>query len=327
MSSTVTNRFSEWLVSRQGKCVVAGPCSVETEQQIMDAGLELAKYDVNLLRGGIWKPRTHPGSFEGVGEKGLKWLKSAGDVAGLPVGTEVACAAHVERCLQSDIDVLWLGARTTTSPIAVQEIADSLLGVDIPVMLKNPMNPDIELWIGAIERLLKAGVKRVVAVHRGFSTHTKYKYRNRPLWRIPLELRRRLPGIPILCDPSHISGTRKYIASIAQDALEIGLDGLMIESHCHPEAALSDAEQQLPPMECGRLLQQLKHSSRMKVPDPGQELSNLWREIDDVDEDLSMLFSQRLSILRKVERIRQKQNEFAGNGCLCNSVPGAWEHN
>jgi chorismate mutase len=307
-SSRGTDKFSDWFASRTEKCLVAGPCSVETETQILHTAIELAKYDVTLLRGGIWKPRTRPGTFEGVGGKGLKWLKAAGEAAGLPVATEVACAAHVELCLKSDIDVLWIGARTTTSPITVQEIASSLTGVDVPVMIKNPINPDIELWIGAIERVLNAGVKRVIAVHRGFCTHTRQKYRNQPLWSIPRELRQRLPDVPLLCDPSHICGTRKYIAQVAQDALEIGFDGLMIESHWHPETALSDAQQQLTPVQFGSLMEELVHRSEARVLNGDQELRHLWGEIEEIDQDLSVLLGRRLSVLDEVEKYRQEQN-------------------
>jgi chorismate mutase len=308
MSSTASDKFSEWLVSRAGKCLVAGPCSVETEDQILCTSMELAGHDVTMLRGGIWKPRTRPGTFEGVGAGGLKWLKKAGEAAGLPVATEVGCAAHVEQCLRAGIDVLWIGARTTTSPITVQEIANSLNGVDIPVMIKNPINPDLELWIGAIERVLSAGVERVVAVHRGFSTHTRQKYRNQPLWNIPCELRQRLPAIPLLCDPSHICGTRKYIASVAQDAFELGFDGLMIESHWQPETALSDAEQQLTPAQVGRLMEELAHSPGTGMANGDRQLSYLRREIEEIDQDLSVLLRRRLSVLEEMEKRRLDQN-------------------
>ncbi len=307
-SSKGNDKFSEWFTSRTGKCLIAGPCSVETEEQVLRTAVELAKYGATLLRGGIWKPRTRPGMFEGVGAKGLSWLKAAGDAAGLPVATEVACAAHVEQCLRADIDVVWIGARTTPSPITVQEIADSLTGVDIPVLIKNPVNPDLELWIGAIERLFNAGVKRVVAVHRGFSTHTKQKYRNQPLWSIPLELRRRLPDIPLLCDPSHICGSRKYIAAVAQDALDSGFEGLMIESHWCPEEALSDAKQQLTPAQFGSLMEQLMPASETAMGDSDRKLRNLRREIDEIDEDLSVLLAKRLAVFREAESYTPEQN-------------------
>jgi chorismate mutase len=282
---------------------------VETEEQVVHTAVALARHEVTLIRGGIWKPRTRPGSFEGVGPKGLEWLKAAGEATGLPVATEVATAAHVEECLKADIDVLWIGARTTTNPIMMQKIAESLAGVDIPVMVKNPINPDLELWIGGFERLFQSGVKRVVAVHRGFSTHTRRKYRNQPLWGIPLELRRRLPHIPLLCDPSHICGNRRYIASIAQDAMDSGFDGLMIESHWSPETALSDAEQQLTPLQYGRLIRELVKNST-QVEHSELELRNLQREIEEIDEDLSVLFAKRVLVGRALERYRNKKNSL-----------------
>jgi chorismate mutase len=308
MLPTEIDKFSNWLTQRKGTCLVAGPCSVESEEQILGTAKELVQCDVTLLRGGIWKPRTRPGSFEGIGEKGLSWLKAAGRATGLPVATEVAIPAHVEQCLKEKIDVLWIGARTTTSPIAVQAIADSLAGIDIPVMIKNPMNPDLGLWIGAIERVRRAGIKRIVAVHRGFSTHIKHKYRNQPLWNIPLELRRRMPEIPILCDPSHICGTQQYIASVAQTALEVGLDGLMIESHWRPEAALSDPGQQLSPAQLAKLLGQIACHVHSGVISGNREITNLWREIGEIDQDLNALLGRRVSVLRQMKACRTEEN-------------------
>src|ERR1039458_2651305 len=202
------HRLSQWNIPAGRKFLVAGPCSVESEEQMMRTAMQLSEHDVTVMRGGIWKPRTRPGSFEGVGAKGLPWLKQAGNAAGLRVATEAAKPTHVEECLKAGVDVLWIGARTTTNPFAVQEIADALRGVDIPVMIKNPMNPDLELWIGAIERISKAGITKIMAVHRGFSTYGERLYRNRPIWRIPIELRRRLPHLPLIGDPSHICGKR-----------------------------------------------------------------------------------------------------------------------
>jgi len=304
------DKFSRWLIHRTGTCLVAGPCSVESQEQILRTAMELAASDVTLLRGGVWKPRTRPGSFEGVGSKGLNWLKAAGDAVGLPVATEVATPAHVEQCLKSKIDVLWIGARTTTSPIAVQAIADSLAGVDAPILIKNPMNPDIDLWIGAIERLLRVGAKRVVAVHRGFSTHIAHQYRNQPLWNIPLELRRRMPEIPILCDPSHICGTQEYIAAVAQEALEMGLDGLMIESHCNPESALSDPGQQLSPAQLANLVKGVIRNVVRGEVDANRELRDLRREIIEIDLDLNALIEKKISILKKVEAFTTEQDEI-----------------
>ena len=197
----IIDRLSEWNMAAGKKFLIAGPCSVESEEQILRTAMQLSAYEVTLMRGGVWKPRTRPGLFEGVGVKGLMWLKQAGNAAGLPVATEAAKPAHVEECLKAGVDVLWIGARTTTNPFAVQELADALRGVDIPVMIKNPMNPDIELWIGAIERINKAGITKIMAIHRGFSTYRQTLYRNQPIWRIPIELHRRLPDLPLLCDP------------------------------------------------------------------------------------------------------------------------------
>ncbi len=297
------DKFSLWLESRKERCLVAGPCSVESPEQILGTALELSQLDVTLLRGGIWKPRTRPGTFEGVGAAGLLWLKEAGNAVGLPVATEVARASHVELCLRAGIDALWIGARTTTSPIAVQEIADALAGVDIPVLVKNPMNPDLDLWLGAIERIHRAGVRRIVAVHRGFSTHICQRYRNAPLWSIPQELRSRLPELPILCDPSHIGGSQSYVASLAREALHCGFDGWMIESHWRPAEALSDASQQLTPAQLCRLLAMLREEARTCAAGP--QIASLALRLREVEEDLRSLQAKRQELF--VELARQNQ--------------------
>ena len=209
--------------------VIAGPCSAETEEQVMDTAKQLAKNGIKIYRAGIWKPRTKPGGFEGVGEIGLPWLQKVKEETGMYVSTEVATAKHVEAALKAGIDILWVGARTSANPFAVQEIADSLKGVDIPVLIKNPVNPDLDLWIGAIERIYNAGIRKLGAIHRGFSSYDKKIYRNLPQWHIPIELHRRLPNIPIICDPSHIGGRRELIASISQQAMDLSFDGLIIE--------------------------------------------------------------------------------------------------
>src|SRR5436190_3955042 len=229
--------------------IISGPCGVESEEQIHDTANALSKYNVHLLRGGIWKPRTRPDSFQGIGTEGLQWLKHAGTENNLPVTVEVASPKHVEEALLAGIDVLWMGARTTVNPFLVQEIADALKGVDVPILVKNPINPELELWIGAIERIYKTGIRRIAAVHRGFSTFEKTKYRNVPNWQIPIELKRRFPGLPLICDPSHICGQVEMIQSVSQTALDLNYNGLMIESHIAPEQALSDAQQQLTPAE------------------------------------------------------------------------------
>ena len=227
--------------------VMAGPCSAETEEQVITTAQQLSKIGVKIFRAGIWKPRTKPGSFEGIGEEGLPWMQRVQKECGMLVATEVANKAHVEAALKAGIDILWIGARTSANPFAMQEIADSLKGVDIPVLVKNPVNPDLELWIGALERLNNAGIKRLGAIHRGFSTYDKRIYRNLPMWHIAIELHRRIPNLPMICDPSHIGGKRELIAPLCQQAMDLGFDGLIIESHCKPDEAWSDASQQVTP--------------------------------------------------------------------------------
>ncbi|MDR1524049.1 MAG: 3-deoxy-7-phosphoheptulonate synthase, partial [Tannerella sp.] len=227
--------------------VIAGPCSAETEEQVLSAAKALAAKEIKIFRAGIWKPRTKPGGFEGVGSAGLPWLKRVKEETGMYVSTEVATRDHVFEALKAGIDVLWIGARTSANPFAVQEIADALQGVDVPVLIKNPINPDIELWIGAIERIYGAGLRRIGVIHRGFSSYDKKIYRNLPLWHIPIELRRRYPSLPIICDPSHIGGKRELVAPLCQQAMDLNFDGLIIESHCNPDEAWSDASQQITP--------------------------------------------------------------------------------
>ena len=234
-------------VEEKRPIVIAGPCSAESEEQTLNTAKQLAAKGIKIFRAGIWKPRTKPGGFEGVGEKGLAWLQRVKEETDMYVATEVATAKHVEEVLKYDIDLLWIGARTSANPFAVQEIADSLRGVDIPVLVKNPVNPDLELWIGALERLNNAGVKQLGVIHRGFSSYDKKIYRNIPQWHIPIELRRRLPNLPIICDPSHIGGKRELIAPLCQQAMDLNFDGLMVESHENPDCAWSDAMQQVTP--------------------------------------------------------------------------------
>jgi chorismate mutase len=304
----VVDRLCEWPVPLKDKFLVAGPCSVESKEQVLQTALHLAAYDVTLLRGGIWKPRTHPGSFEGIGVEGLAWLKNAGVAAGIPVATETATAYHVEECLKVGIDVLWIGARTTTNPFAVQEIADALTGVDIPVMIKNPMNADLELWIGAIERISKAGITKIMAVHRGFSTYRQSLYRNPPLWRIPIELRRRMPHLPLICDPSHICGTRKRIMSVAQEALDFLFDGLMVEVHCAPAKALSDAAQQLTPTQYGKLLSRLRYPTAADTTRLSAGVRVLRKEIDAIDDDLIALLARRMECVKQIGSWKRNHN-------------------
>ncbi len=291
----------------QGKIVIAGPCSVESEQQVMETALKLGKLGVSALRGGIWKPRTRPGSFQGVGEIGLPWLKAAGRAAKLPVACEVAYPAHVDACLTHGIDILWIGARTTVNPFSVQALADRLRGVDLPVMVKNPVNPDLELWLGAIERLHRAGVTKIIAVHRGFSTARQTIYRNEPIWRIPLELRRRMPHVPLICDPSHMGGTRELLKPISQEALDLLYDGLMIEVHPRPEKAQSDASQQITPKRLRSLLAGLiLKKENTLVRDYISHIAALRKEVDGLDHQLLDCLGQRMEIVRQMSHCKEK---------------------
>jgi len=240
--------ISHWLPKIDNPLLISGPCSLESEEQALSTARELAKDKrVFIYRGGIWKPRTRPGMFEGVGSIGLEWLKLVKQETGLLTGTEVANAQHVEECLKAGVDVMWIGARSTASPFVVQEIADVLKGTDQIIMVKNPVNPDVQLWVGALERLNQAGLKNLVAIHRGFTPFSDTKYRNYPNWKTVIELKRILPNMPIICDPSHIAGKREYLFEISQKAFDIGMDGLMIESHIDPSCALSDKDQQVTP--------------------------------------------------------------------------------
>ena len=261
--------------------LISGPCSAETEEQVLETCTQIAHLGVHMLRAGIWKPRTRPGSFEGLGAVALPWLKKASELTGLPTCCEVATGQHVETALKHGVNALWIGARTTVNPFAVQEIADALKGVDVPMMIKNPVNPDLELWIGAIERISHAGIEKIAAIHRGFSVYNSPKYRNQPQWEIPIELRCRIPNLEIICDPSHISGTKTWLYELAQQALDLNFDGLMLESHITPDTAWSDALQQVTPEGLQNILQQLK--PRQLDTDNSDYLNkiNQFREIID----------------------------------------------
>jgi chorismate mutase len=290
--------------------IISGPCGVESEEQIHSTAAVLSKHNIHVLRGGIWKLRTRPDSFQGIGLKGLKWLKEAGRKNNLPVMVEVASPNHVEESLKAGIDVLWIGARTTVNPFLVQEISDALKGVDVPVLIKNPINPELELWIGAIERIFKAGITRIGAIHRGFSAFEKTKYRNVPTWQLPIELRRRFPNLPLICDPSHICGNRELIPSVAQTALDLNFDGLMIESHINPAAALSDVQQQLTPEALGELLKSLI-IRKPSIDDVIFQnlLEELRARIDRIDDDIINLLSERMSVAREIGEYK-KENDI-----------------
>lgn len=304
----ITDKF-DWL-SKKAPIIISGPCSVESEEQVLQTAQEISKIKkVSILRGGIWKPRTRPNAFEGVGEGGLKWLKRAGESVGLPVATEVANADHVEACLKNGIDMLWIGARTTVNPFSVQEIADALKGIDIPVFVKNPITPDINLWVGALERINAAGVRKLAAIHRGFSSFDKTSYRNAPMWEIPIELKLMCPEIPMFCDPSHIAGDRELLPYVAQKALDLDMEGLMIESHINPSVAKSDAKQQVKPAELDRLIKNLiireKHSKSEEFINKLEQLRSV---IDELDEELINKFSSRMSIIEKIGEYKHENN-------------------
>ena len=293
--------FSDWGIPFENVMFIAGPCSAESEEQLLQTALGLKGSAVNLFRAGIWKPRTRPGSFEGVGREGLKWLKNAGEAINVPVTTEVATPEHVEDCLKAGIDVLWIGARTTTNPFAVQAVADALKGVDIPVLVKNPINPDMELWGGALERLNRVGIKRLGAIHRGFSTYEKSEFRNQPIWRIPLEMKHRNPQLPMFCDPSHICGNRELLFNVSQNAMDLLFNGLMLEVHVDPASALSDSQQQLTPEGYTQLLSKLKVKKiSTESEDFKKQIKTLRQEIDTLDHQLLELLAKRMSNAREI---------------------------
>jgi chorismate mutase len=285
--------------------IIAGPCSAETEEQVITTATQLANKGVKIFRAGIWKPRTKPGGFEGIGVQGLPWMQRVKEETGMYITTEVATAKHVEAALKAGMDILWIGARTSANPFAVQEIADSLKGVDIPVLVKNPVNPDLELWIGALERINNAGIKRLGAIHRGFSSFDKKIYRNLPQWNIPIELRRRIPNLPILCDPSHIGGKRELVAPLCQQAMDLGLDGLIVESHCNPDCAWSDASQQITPDVLDYILNLLVIRKKTQST---ENLKELRAQIDECDNDLISMLSKRMRICREIGTFKKEHD-------------------
>jgi chorismate mutase len=291
----------------QRPILISGPCSAETEDQVLQSCSGAAKQGASILRAGIWKPRTRPDSFEGVGDIGLPWIKAAGTKTNLPVAIEVANTKHVDLALKAGIDIFWVGARTSVNPFTVQEIAEALRGVDIPVLIKNPVNPDLELWIGAIERFYKVGINKIAAIHRGFSVYKPKPYRNLPMWEIPIELRRRIPNLEIICDPSHICGKRSLLQDISQKALDLEFDGLMIECHIDPEHALSDAAQQLTPNDLGSMLNNLIR--RKPVGDNPSFLANLEAlrlDIDNIDSEVIELIAKRMEVVNEIGKYKKE---------------------
>ena len=285
--------------------VIAGPCSAETEEQVMETAKDLARNGVRIFRAGIWKPRTKPGGFEGVGSVGLTWLQEVKKETGMLVATEVANKQHVEEALNAGVDVLWIGARTSANPFAMQEIADSLVGADVPVLVKNPVNPDLELWIGAMQRIYNAGIRQIGVIHRGFSAYGKHLYRNMPQWHIPIELRRRMPELTLICDPSHIGGKRELVAPLSQQAMDMGFDGLIVESHCDPDRAWSDKSQQVTPEVLNFILNMLVVRDTTQTT---ESLTLLRQQIDQIDNDLLEALSKRMRISREIGQYKKEHS-------------------
>ncbi len=302
--------LQKWIPNLKKPLVIAGPCSAETREQMLQAAKELVQIeDVRIFRAGIWKPRTRPNSFEGVGEDGLKWLKEVKEETGLLTSTEVANTQHVELALKYGVDILWIGARTSVNPFSVQEIADAIKGTDIPVMVKNPINADLALWRGAIERIQGAGITKLAAIHRGFSTFEKSKYRNNPLWRIPMELKRIMPDLPIICDPSHISGDRSLVPYICQKAMDIDMDGVMVESHPTPDQAWSDAAQQITPATLAEIVKNLNVRTEFTTDrNFSAELEDLRKDIDRIDHEILEALSMRSNIVERIAHAKHKNN-------------------
>ncbi|VGO14400.1 Phospho-2-dehydro-3-deoxyheptonate aldolase [Pontiella desulfatans] len=301
--------IKQWGFPLDNIFLAAGPCSAESEQQVLETAHALTEKGVGFFRAGIWKPRTRPGSFEGVGLKGLAWMDRARSETGLKIGTEVAEPSHVEACLEYGLDVLWVGARTTTNPFSVQAIADALRGTDVPVFVKNPMSADTGLWVGAIERLANAGLTKLGAIHRGVSSALEMRYRNAPAWKMPIELMRLMPEVPIICDPSHICGKASLIATIAQEAMDLLFDGLMVEVHPDPPSALSDAAQQLTPAQFVSMVADLElpHEQSNSATFLNR-MSELREDVDELDSNILELLGKRMDIVREMGRLKTEQN-------------------
>ena len=286
--------------------IIAGPCSAESESQVLQIAGELKANGINVFRAGIWKPRTKPGGFEGVGSIGLDWLRKVKQQYGMYVSTEVANKNHVIEAVSSGVDILWIGARTCANPFAMQEIADTLemLSIDIPVLIKNPVNPDLELWIGGIQRIYNAGIRRIGAIHRGFSVYGKHIYRNQPQWHLPIELHRRFPDLSIIHDPSHVGGKREFVSTLSQQALDLGFDGLMVETHDNPDCALSDKDQQITPQALFEILSKLVYRKKDQT---NEILNQLRQQIDEYDYELIELLAKRMSVCRKIGEYKKEK--------------------
>lgn len=312
--------LNTWITNGNEPLLIAGPCGAETRAQVLETAKGIFELNadflktnnsnkISLFRAGVWKPRTRPNSFEGIGEEALKWLQEVKQQYGLKTTVEIANAQHAELALKYGVDVLWIGARTTVNPFSVQEIADFLKGMDVPVLIKNPVHADLQLWLGAIERISLAGITKLAAVHRGFHSPSKTKYRNKPMWEIAIELKTILPNLPIICDPSHISGNRELIPSVAQKALDLGMNGLMIETHCNPSVALSDAQQQLTPTALSEVLANLVYrESTLHKTECRDKLAEFRNMIDDIDDELLNVLKKRNTIIEQIGDYKKQQN-------------------
>ncbi len=302
--------LKSWLKETPEPLIISGPCSAESEEQLMSTARQLKQFtNVRIFRAGIWKPRSRANMFEGVGEIGLHWLNNIKKETGLLTTVEVAKPHHVEACLKNGIDILWIGARTSVNPFSIQELAEALKGVDIPVMIKNPVTPDIQLWLGVIERINLSGIKKIIAIHRGFNTYSKSAYRNDPLWEIPIELKSICPNLPVICDPSHIAGNKKLLLPVAQKALDLAMDGLIIESHINPVKALTDAKQQITPKELQLLLDQLIYRT-LTCEDKNfiLNIDHFRAEIDLIDAELINILSKRMDVVKKIGKYKKQHN-------------------
>lgn len=302
--------IQNWLPIASKPLVISGPCSAESEDQMLETASELAKTSVvDVFRAGIWKPRTRPNSFEGIGAKALGWLRKVKEQFGFMTAVEVANAQHVKDCLEYGVDILWIGARTAVNPFSVQEIADAVKGSDIPIFIKNPINPDLQLWIGALERINQAGITKLAAIHRGFSSYEHTSYRNIPKWEIPIELMRKYPELPIICDPSHIAGNRHLLAHLSQKAMDLNMHGLMLESHYNPDEAWSDKEQQVTPQRLKEIIRNLViRKISTSNPNFTDSLSKLRKTIDEIDDEIIMKLAKRMEVAEKIG-IYKKEND------------------
>lgn len=304
--------IDSWGSANAHPLIIAGPCSAETEEQLFTTAKAVKEQGVNVIRAGVWKPRTRPNTFEGIGQEALQWISDIKKELDVQFAVEVANAMHVEEALHFGIDILWIGARSTVSPFIVQEIADALKGVDIPVLVKNPINPDLALWMGALERLNQAGVNKLGAIHRGFSTHKKTRYRNVPMWQIPIEMKRQLPDLPMICDPSHIAGKREMVFEISQVAMDVNFDGLIIETHRDPENAWSDARQQVTPESLGETIKNIKiRKSSSEDIEYITHLEELRTQIDHADREMMELLAQRMEMVAEIGAWKKKNNVAA----------------